>query len=142
MHRQRFFAPAILLVLAATTIGCGTRGPRTHTVRGKIELTGADVASLVGSHVEAVSTDDPLLRASGEIREDGRFILQTLHAGRVLDGAPAGSYKVRVILSDDDPARRRQAAKAIARRFLDFEASNLTFDVPSSQEVVFTLASR
>ena len=68
-----------LLSLAFT--GCGPGGPKTHPVRGKVELAGADAAPLAGSHVEAALVSDPNVRASGEIQPDGRFSLQTLHAG-------------------------------------------------------------
>jgi hypothetical protein len=133
---MRLIAVLSLVVLASH--GCAPAGPKTHPVRGKVELAGAESVTLAGSHVEAALATDPTVRASGEILPDGRFALQTLHAGNVLKGAPAGRYQVRIVPSDDD----RRARKAVALRFQQFGTSGLTLDVPASGEVTLRVASR
>lgn len=113
--------------------GCGANGPRTHPVEGSIRLAGGNVADLGGSYLEAALEGDDTVRASGQIQEDGRFILETLHGGKVRKGTQEGTYKVRIVLNDDDPKARRRAAQAIAPRYLKFDTSGLTIQVPSEE---------
>jgi hypothetical protein len=100
------------------------------------------VAALAGSTVEAALEGDPTVRAAGTIEPDGTFALETLQAGVIRKGAVPGTYKVRVILSDDDPAARKKAAKAVHPKALQFETSGLTFQVPAADEVRLVLAAR
>lgn len=125
-----------------TSIGCGSKGPKTHPVVGKIELETGDVADLAGSNIEAASLADPTIRASAEIQSDGSFKLETLHEGVIKKGAIEGEYRVRIILNDDDPKSRKRAAKAIARRFLEFDTSGLLLAAPSKEAVVLRLSSQ
>jgi len=120
-------------------VGCGPAGPKTHPIRGKVQLANADVKVLAGSHVEAVLETDTFVRASGEIQEDGGFVLQTLHKGEILDGALEGRFQVRIILNDDDAKLRRQAARAVAQRYLNARTSGVTLDVPTTNDVSITL---
>src|SRR5687767_9565768 len=107
---------AALLAVAGLlgALGCGPGGPKTYPVRGKVELSTGDLAPLAGSHVEAALASDLDVRASGEIQPDGSFTLQTLHDGKILKGAREGSYKARIVLTEEDSKSRRQAAKAVA----------------------------
>jgi hypothetical protein len=82
------------------------------------------------------------VRVSGLINQDGRFSLETLQAGSLLQGAQEGRYQARIILSDDDPDLRRRAAKALAPRFLQFQTSGLSFQVPTPEDVTLQLAPR
>ena len=122
--------------LALFLAGCGSGGPTTHAVSGRVDLPGGDASALVGSHVEISSESNPEVRASGEIGEGGRFVLQTLHDGKVLRGAREGRYRVRIVPNDDDPRRRRAALKATGRRHLAFETTPTTITVPPPGEVV------
>src|SRR5689334_4028766 len=108
-------------------LGCGRVGPKTYPVQGKVELASGDVRELAGSHVEAALAGDPAVRSSGEIRPDGSFSLQTLHAGVILKGARQGEYQARIILADEGGGRRR---RPLDQRFLQFGTSGLTFRVP------------
>lgn len=135
---------ALALVVAAGlgAFGCGQGGPRTYPVRGKIDLAGGDVSALAGSYVDAAHEGDPNVRASGEIRADGSFALETLHEGAIRRGAREGAYRVRIVLSDDDPATKKRARQAIARRYLSFETSGLSLKVPAESDPVVKLAAR
>jgi hypothetical protein len=133
------------LTLAASVsfpclLGCGKNGPATYPVQGVVELTGAEVQHLAGGHVEIALVSDPAVRASGAIQADGRFQLETIRAGNILPGAQAGEYRVRIILTEEDSKSRRQAAQAVAPRFLDFKTSGLTLEVPVGSDVVIALA--
>ena len=130
---------ASVLVLS---VGCGRGGPKTYSAQGKIELVGSDIALLAGSHIEAALANDLTKRASGVIRDDGTFALETPHAGATSGGAQAGAYLVRIVLSDDDPATRKRAALAIASRYLDFNASGLRIDVPAPTAISLHLTAR
>jgi hypothetical protein len=122
--------------------GCGPDGPTMYTVSGKLDLTGGDVGLLAGSTVEIKSDSEPSVRAAGEIRADGRFQLESLHSGVMRRGAMSGSYRVRIVLADDDAAARKRAAKAIDRKYLKFDTSDLTLQVPATDDVVLKLAAR
>ena len=126
------------LFLAA--VGCSSDAVRTHAVRGEVALARADVADLAGCSIEVALESDPTVRASGEIGPDGKFSLESLHSGEVRRGAVEGTYKARLILADDDRTQRIRAAKAVAPRFLRFETSGLTIQVPPEGEVVLNIA--
>jgi predicted small lipoprotein YifL len=135
------FRAAVFIAMVGLT-GCGSGGPKTYPVRGRVAIPNGDVAVLAGSTVEAALDADPTVRAAGTIEPDGSFRLETLQAGVIKTGAVAGTYKVRVILTDDDPAMRKQAAKALHPKALKFESSGLTLQVPAPDEVRLELAAR
>lgn len=134
----------LLAVTAVCTwlTGCGPAGPATYPVSGTLALTGGEVSHLAGSTIEVASDADPTVRAAGEIQPDGRFTLETLHAGAMRRGAREGTYKVRVVLSDDDPATRKRAAKAIAPKYLKFDTSGLTLRVPADDDVTLPVTAK
>ncbi len=133
----------MVLAMAGVSVapGCsGSSGPAIHTVQGKLELAGGEIASLAGHSLEAASQSDPKIRAYGAIRDDGSFSLETLQAGAVRKGAFEGKYQARIVLSDDDPQSRARAAKAIHARYLQFDTSGLTFQVPAKEAVVLRVS--
>jgi hypothetical protein len=129
---------AVLLIWAALSITGCSRGPGIQPVRGTVKVTDGDVALLVGSHVEFAQEADPLVRASGKIESGGGFAMETLHQGKVLAGVPAGTYKARIILADesDEGIPKRGGRSPIHKRFLDFETSKLSFQVPGGDYAV------
>lgn len=133
---------ALMLASLLPLLGCGPRVPKTYPVSGKVELTAGNLDHLAGSTVEAANSSDPDVRASGVLRADGTFKLESRHAGVLLNGAQEGKYDVRIILVDDDEKLRRRAALAIAPRFLDFKTSGLSFDVPTGGPITLNLAAR
>ena len=121
--------------------GCGGPAePTTYPVSGQVQLASGDVKVLAGHNVEAALETDSAVRAYGLIKDDGSFELETLRAGVLKSGAAEGRYRVRVALSDDDPEARRQAAQALHPRFLTFDSSGLSFDVPTAAPVVLPLS--
>jgi hypothetical protein len=132
----------IVVVASACFVGCGPSGPKTYPVTGRVDVANGDVAILAGSQIEAALTTDPTVRASGTIEPDGSFHLETLQAGVVRKGAVAGTYQVRVILTDDDSAARRRAAKAVHPKALKFETSGLSLQVPATESVRLEVAGR
>lgn len=128
------------ILCALALFGCGPDLPTTYPVEGKVQFPGGDLKLLHGSNVEAALVNDRKVRASGEIGEDGGFKLQTLYKGQVLPGAIEGKYQVRILLNDDNRKRQWQAYGALAPRFMKFDESGLSFDVPASGTVTLVLA--
>lgn len=142
MKFQRKVLALVVVVGTLSVQGCGPAGPRTYPVRGQVELVSGDIAALAGSTVEAALATDTSVRASGVIHPDGRFTLETLHAGVILRGAREGNYVARIIPADDDPAIQRRALKVIPPRFRRFDTSDLSFSVPAAAEVIFRVSAR
>jgi hypothetical protein len=125
-------ATAVALGLAGIA-GCGgAAGPKTYPVKGQVTLAGGEIRDLAGHSVEAALDTEPSTRAFSQILPDGSFTLETLQAGSVQQGAAAGTYRVRIVLSEDDPEARRRAAQLLHPRFLQFQTSGLTIQVPSN----------
>ena len=133
-----------LLALALSGItGCGgSAGPQTHPVKGQVQLAGGEIKNLAGQSVEAALDKDPTTRAYGQILPDGSFTLETLQAGTVRPGAAEGKYRVRLVLSDDDPEARRRAARTVHPRYLQFQAAGLSLQVPSKDLVTLALSKQ
>jgi hypothetical protein len=128
------------LVLALA--GCNTSGPAVHPVKGQIQLAGGDNSPLAGHIVEIALASDPLVRASGEIKPDGKFQLEALLEGQLRKGAPEGKYLARIVLADDDPQVRNAAAAAIDPRHLKFDTSGLSLQVPVKEPVQLQVLRR
>jgi len=126
----------------ACLLGCGNSGPKTYPVNGEVRLSGVVAAALAGHIIEASLDGEPTVRASGVIEPDGRFKLETLHAGQILTGAREGSYRARIVLSDDDARSLRVAKKTLPPRYFQFESSGLSFQVPASEDVKLEVQSR
>jgi hypothetical protein len=123
---------AAILLAAVMLCGCSSAGLKTYPVKGKVQIKDGDVALLTGGHIELKHDSDETLRPSGKITPDGDFAMETLHQGRVLPGAPEGSYKARIVLGDEsDPGVPKRKRDPVHRKFLDFETSGLSLKVPS-----------
>lgn len=145
MRTFNFVELAFLLVAAIGVVafsGCGGSGVKTHPVAGKIEVPSGDIKPLAGHTVEVVLDSNPAVRAAGQIQEDGSFELETLQGGSVLKGAVEGTYKARIVLADDDFSQRVAAAKAIPPRYLQFEKSGLSLQVPAAENVSLKILRR
>lgn len=134
--------PLLLLAVLLTITGCSQNGPPVHPVKGQVQLNGGDVSPLAGHIVEIVRADDPQVRASGEIKPDGNFQLESLLEGKLLKGALEGKYVARIVLADDDPQLRQVAAGTIHPRFLTFAASGLSFEVPAKEPIQLQVLRR
>jgi len=129
---------AVLAALSLFSLaGCSSQSVKTRPVSGKVELKDGDVALLAGSGVEFKHEGDEFLRPSGNINSSGSFTVKTLYQGEILQGAPEGKYKARIILADEsDEGVPKRPTNLLHPRFLDFDKSGLTFTVPSSDYTV------
>jgi hypothetical protein len=145
LARQRLIDTLAVLsagLILAGALGCTKAGPRTHPVAGRVALAGGDVGVLAGHTIEVSLRSNPQIRAAGEIQPDGSFTLQMVQASALREGAAAGEYQARIVLADDDLARRSAAAQALHQRFLQFEKSGLALKVPSEGAVTLTVTRR
>ena len=126
----------------AVAMGCSRGGPKTLPVAGQVKLSGGDSSVLAGHTLEIALDSNQHIRAAGEIQSDGSFHLQTIQEGAVLSGALPGEYQARLVLSDDDTARKNLAAKTIHPRHMEFERSGLTLRVPSDQPIALEIKRR
>lgn len=137
-RQRRSISPLVWGVTLAAflgTAGCGGSGPEYHAVSGTIQLADGDIAVLAGHGVEAMLDSDNQVRAHGTIAADGQFSLETLHEGNVRPGAVAGTYKARIVLSDDDGEARRRAAQALPKKTFQFDTAGLAFEVPAASPI-------
>ena len=132
----------IITPILCMALGCGQRGERLHVGQGFVELSDGDVAVLVGSHVELALQSDMKIRASGTIRADGAFTLETNQAGVIHQGVREGVYHARLILTDDERAAFKIAKNAVAARFLDFQTSGWSVRIPASGTILLTAAKK
>ncbi len=107
-----------------------------------MQLTGGDAAPLAGHIVEIALASDPQVRASGEIKPDGNFQLESILEGKVRKGAPEGKYIARIVLADDDVQLKRTTFATINPKFLQFASSGLSFEVPAKEPVQLEIQRR
>jgi hypothetical protein len=125
------------LVCVLLLSGCGSG---TYPVHGKLVWKdGAPATELAGSNVTFESTDQKT-SAVGSIQPDGSFQLTTTKTN---DGAPAGDYKVLIMLvgrplvPGDDT---RMAPGPIDSRYSEISTTNLTAKVtPGTNQITLTL---
>ena len=119
-------------LVALALLGCNKSGIKTHPVVGKVEVRGGDPALLTESDVELVSDADEMIRPTGNIDSTGSFAIKTLYQGVIVEGAPEGNYKARIILADptDDGVPKR-TGNPVHPRYFDFNTSGLKITVPS-----------
>jgi len=134
-----------LLFVALSTLictqGCGTRGPKTYPVSGKVVFP--DGAPLTTGGVvlcESMAAKGTQPNARGAIRSDGTFRLSTFGES---DGALAGKHRA-VVRAKRDAAdfleRNIIPRPVIDPRFEDYEKSGLQFTVqPGNNEVTLVV---
>ncbi|MBC8870242.1 MAG: hypothetical protein H8E44_12535 [Planctomycetes bacterium] len=88
----------LLSVCAAVAIvGCGTSGPKTHPVTGKVTI---DDQPAKNCTITFHPVDSANQVASGQVEDDGSYTLYTGTSGT--PGAMAGKYKVVVVANEAD----------------------------------------
>jgi len=106
------------------------------TASGKIVLAEGSAFVFAGDSLEIrhESTARPL--AFGQIRPDGSFEIESLVDGVVRKGAAPGTYRARIVVSDDDYEHRALALKSIQKKYLSFDTSYLKLHIPSRNVVL------
>jgi hypothetical protein len=116
-------------------IGCGSGGPRTYRIPGKVVYD--DGSPVTGASVVLQTTvKDQVVAARGMATPDGKFQLTTFKEG---DGIVAGEHQVSV-----SPLPIAEGTKPlgppIPSQYWDFSTSQLTTSVtPQTAEILITL---
>jgi len=112
--------------------GCSRKSPiKTHPVAGKVEIKDGDAAILTGSAVELQHESDENLRPSGNIDASGKYVIKTLYKGAIVEGAPEGKYRARIILGDQsDEGVPKRKGDPIHKKYYEFATSGLSLTVP------------
>lgn len=129
---------ALVMLSVVGVSGCGGFGPTTHPVAGRVQVNG-DAAQLAGHHVELVHADDPTVRAAGVIDDGGRFSVETLDGGQRRGGAREGTYRARLILTDEGDGRPKPK---VPKKYLDVNTSGWTVQVPPAGDVTLTATAK
>jgi hypothetical protein len=137
MHRAcrlNFLACGLLAMIAMA--GCGSGGPRTYRIPGKLvyddgsPVTGASV-------VLQTKVNDKVVDARGMATPDGKFELSTFKEG---DGVVAGEHQVS-ISPVPIPEGTKPLGPPIPAKYWDFATSQLTTSVtPQTTEILITLS--
>jgi hypothetical protein len=125
---------AAILGLVVILAGCGTSGPKTYKIPGK--LVYEDQSPVPGASVVLQTTiDGQVISARGMVGPDGAFELTTFKMG---DGVVAGEHDVSVSpLPAPDGA---PAPPSIPMKYWDFATSELRTTVtPETKEIVIKL---
>lgn len=118
------------------TICCGCGGKyRTHTVRGQVTLQ--DGTPLDNVEI-TFQSDDPPITATAVTDARGNYALGTV---REDDGAPAGTYRVAVVETEDLSDPDTVTPPRIAPRYANLHSSGLEVTVPSRDGYDLTLDS-
>lgn len=118
-----------LVSMGILSNGCGSAS-EAHPVTG--QLQGAP-AELAGHLIEVSRDSDPNTRGFGTLDAQGTFRLERLTDGRLERGVPAGSYRARLVLNDEGDGKTKRPP--VPRRYLEFQTSGWTLQVPAAQTV-------
>ncbi len=119
-----------LLAVITFLLGCGPANQPAAS--GRILLPSSDVFTFADDTLELRSKNNPNQLAFGKIQPDGSFQIESLINGEVVRGAPAGTYQARLVIADDDYQHKQAAAKAIPKKFFNFDSSALVVEVPGN----------
>lgn len=94
---MRTVCGGFLCVISVLIVGCGPKGPETHTVTGTITYQNQPLADAQIGFVPVDDKGGTLKPARGQTDAEGRYTLKTyVSADNDAAGAMAGSYKVTV----------------------------------------------
>lgn len=122
----------VLLGLSFSTIGCrsgDTRFKPVYPVSGEVSFDGKVPAGAVITLHPVAGQEDPLVKPSGEIDADGKFVLSTYNSK---DGAPAGTYIATIVWLPKGYAGPIEKANKLPMRYANIRTSNLGVEIKKS----------
>lgn len=122
--------------LMVTTLVVGCSSQKQPTLTGKVVHKDFSDLKFSADSIELQSVTNPTQFAYGQLTEAGGFAVESLIDGKIVKGAPAGKYRVRFIISDDDIEHKKELISKIDKRFLNHELSGWNVDVPGSDIVL------
>jgi hypothetical protein len=137
---SRWIDLAMMAVWAVGFAGCGDPNAassiKVYPVKGQVLLP--DGKPLSSGRVVLVSTEKAV-EFTGEVGSDGRFEIKTGYG----DGAPEGTYKVRVEYDDPSQApvkgkhsRRNVSKLPFAPKFTDESTSDLSVTIKPGENIL------
>jgi hypothetical protein len=137
---SRWIGLAMMAVWAVGFAGCGDPNAagslKVYPVKGQVLLH--DGKPLSSGRVVLVSTEKAV-EFTGEVGSDGHFEVKTGYG----DGAPEGTYKVRVEYDDSSeapmrgkPSRRNVSKLPFAPKFSDESTSDLSVTIKPGENVL------
>ena len=128
---QRFLIAFGLMVGMA---GCS--GQQQPSLTGKVVHKEASDIKFLSDSIELQSVSNPTQFAYGQLSETGEFSVESLIDGKIVKGAPAGKYRVRFVVSDDDIEHKKELLSKIDKRFFNHELSGWNVDVSATSVVL------
>lgn len=119
-----------LAFLLIFTLGCS--GSKYPTLNGRVIHRESPDLKFASDSIELQSVSDPKVVAYGGLSESGEFAIECLVDGKIHRGAPTGRYRARLIISDDDYDHRILFSSKIDPKYLSYELSGWTLEVPGT----------
>lgn len=130
----RMYVLVVSAVFAALAVGCS--GQQQPTLTGKVVHKEHSDLKFSADSIELQSVTNPTQFAYGQLTEAGDFAVESLIDGKIVKGAPAGKYRVRFIISDDDIEHKKDLISKVDKRYLNHELSGWNVEVPGSDIVL------
>ncbi|MCH2202793.1 MAG: carboxypeptidase regulatory-like domain-containing protein [Fuerstiella sp.] len=116
----------LLSILGSLLFGCNAERVSTYPVRGRVLFTDGTPVRVGTIELESITFGTT---ASGQIQEDGSFVLGTYTPS---DGAAAGNHRVvvvQIIVSDGTVQHTKDHGQPVPRRYGDYASSSLSVSV-------------
>jgi len=122
------------LLAAALAVGCSSQ--QQPSLTGKVVHKDFSDFKFSEDSIELQSVTNPTQFAYGQLAETGDFEVESLSDGKIVKGAPAGKYRVRFVISDDDIEHKKELISKIDKRYLNHELTGWNVEVPGSDIVL------
>lgn len=130
----RMYGLFVGLVCTAFAVGCSSQ--QQPNLTGKVIHKEYSDLKFSADSIELQSVTNPSQFAYGQLTEAGDFAVESLIDGKIVKGAPAGQYRVRFIISDDDIEHKKELISKVDKRYLNHELSGWNVEVPGSDIVL------
>ena len=131
----------LLFVMLVLGVAHGCSGRSQPMLHGKVIHRELPNLKFLEDSIELQSVSDPTLFAFGQLNDRGEFVVESLSKGKIVRGAPAGKYRVRFIIAEDDIDHKRTLGSMIDEKFLSFDSSGWSVEVPGDG-VILELTGR
>ena len=127
----RLLSGILLAMLSLTAAGCGntsTSLPPTFPVTGTVKYKGGQ--PVVNGAILFVSVADSSFAVSGDVKEDGSYVLHTVKGNERASGAPEGEYRVTIQPPIPEDHRAVPAIALEKTYRVEAKENSLSFEVP------------